>query len=200
MTGSPEDEGGFLDRWSRRKRAAEAEPVIPQADTEPETPEVSEDEITPEELAALPAPEEITRETDIVPFLKRGVPRALKNAALRRSWMLNPAIRDHRDLAVDYAWDWNVAGGVPGSGGPLSNRSIADLLQRMGQGATEAEAQEPARAAERPEEASSLEADAQDEATTDTDPPEDPPVPSDFGKPEDPNPDAPRRHGRARPV
>lgn len=134
LTRLPEDDSGFLERWSRRKRTSERELDAQPTVGEPILPEVSEEEISPEELAALPAPEDITIDTDITPFLKRGVPRALKNAALRSSWLTNPAIRDHKDLAVDYAWDWNVPGGVPGFDGPLSSKSVADLLQKMGRG------------------------------------------------------------------
>jgi hypothetical protein len=135
MNRSGDKDDGFLDRWSRRKRLAEdtqSGSSFPAAEAphEPVT-EPAEDTITPEELAALPAPEDFTEGTDITPFLRRGVPAALKNAALRRSWMLTPAIRDHKDLAVDYAWDWNVAGGVPGSGGEVAAKGVADLIARM---------------------------------------------------------------------
>ena len=142
MSQPREGKGGFLDRWSRRKRESEAEPEVAQPETAPEPAEVSEDEISAEELAALPAPEDMTIDTDISPFLKRGVPRAMKNAALRRIWLLNPAIRDHRDLAVDYAWDWNTPGGVPGSGGEVSIRSVSELLQRLGNRQPELTAEE----------------------------------------------------------
>jgi hypothetical protein len=134
MTRRSKGGDGFLDRWSRRKLSAEEE----QAAAEPEAPETAHepdrDAITPEELAALPAPEDITEHTDITPFLKRGVPAVLKNAALRRIWMLTPAIRDHRDLAVDYAWDWNTPGGVPGSTGEVAAKGVADLIERLSSG------------------------------------------------------------------
>jgi hypothetical protein len=71
------------------------------------------------------------------------VPAALKNAALRRMWSLDPAIRDYRDLAVDYAWDWNTPGGLPGGGGGVTADGVADLLRDLGRD----------RVAERPAEA-----------------------------------------------
>lgn len=128
---------GFLSRWSRRKRAAEVEveeeapaPVDPAPAAEPEPD--PEPVLSDEELAALPRIEDLTPDTDIRVFLRPGVPVALKNAAMRRMWLLTPAIRDHRDPAVDYAWDWNTPGGVPGDGcGPSPERAaqmLRDLL------------------------------------------------------------------------
>ena len=77
----------FLRRWSERK--AEARQSEPLAETpEPIEPAAERPQLTPEEVAQklneLPAPEEITTETDIRPFLQDFVPAALRNAALRR--------------------------------------------------------------------------------------------------------------------
>ncbi|GAA0286817.1 DUF3306 domain-containing protein [Rhodovulum strictum] len=120
--------GGFLERWSRRKRGAEPDdPPAPQDEATPD----EETELGPEDLAALTPVEEIDAQTDLRQYLRKGVPRALRNAALRRKWMLNAAIRDHRDIAVDYAWDWNVPGGVPGDGGPLDPDTVLRMAQRL---------------------------------------------------------------------
>jgi hypothetical protein len=119
---------GFLSRWSRRKRAVEqAQPAEPQPPAVPETPEAvatpEPDQATPElaadEIAALPSLEDLTAETDLTGFLRQGVPASLRNAALRRMWSLDPAVRDYVGDARDYAWDWNAPGGVPGFG-PLA--------------------------------------------------------------------------------
>lgn len=136
MPRRPDDDEGFLGRWSRRKRSGveiDAE-AAPEATSEPgaevtDTPADPEHTpITPEELAALPKIEDLVAGSDIRGFLRPGVPRALKNAALRRMWMLTPAIRDHADPAVDYAWDWNTPGGVPGDGlAPAPERAAAML-------------------------------------------------------------------------
>lgn len=123
----------FLSRWSRRKRAAEV-PEEPPAPAEPAPAAVPDPEpvLSDEDLAALPRIEDLTPDTDIRAFLRPGVPAALKNAAMRRMWLLTPAIRDYRDPAVDYAWDWNTPGGVPGDGcGPSPERAaqmLRDLL------------------------------------------------------------------------
>lgn len=128
--------GDFLSRWSRRKqqaRRAEPEPepeaVEPVEALRPELPKpiVGEPALSSEEIAELPKIEALTAESDISGFLRKGVPDALRNAALRRMWSLDPAIRDFPGHARDYAYDWNSPGGVPGTG-PLS---VADDVQGM---------------------------------------------------------------------
>lgn len=147
--------GGFLGRWSQRKLSekenrATQRPAVDQADPTEATPEpdardnLSQDDaqdvsaalqqeetLSEEELAALPSLDSITTQTDLRQFLRKGVPGALKNAALRRMWLLDPAIRNHVDYAVDYAWDWNVPGGVPGHGGQISGESVARMLDKL---------------------------------------------------------------------
>lgn len=138
---------GFLDRWSRRKLAAHAAPPVEtrietRTETDPETAPVSPPEagqaappadvpetLPPEELARLTPLDAFDADTDLAQFLRKGVPRAMRNAALRRKWLLNTAIRDHKDIAVDYAWDWNVPGGVPGDGGPLDRDKVARMVR-----------------------------------------------------------------------
>jgi hypothetical protein len=130
---------GFFERWSRKKRAADEDvgketeadnPVEVLA--EPERADGEEHDPPDEEvLNALPSLDDITLDTNIKPFLQPGVPRAMKNAALRKMWLLDPRIRDHKDLAVDYAWDWNTPGGVPGSGGTVNAESAARLVRKL---------------------------------------------------------------------
>jgi hypothetical protein len=165
------DPGGFLDRWSARKRAAEAEAAAARAAGEPaagagtepseagsvgteadaeaeavktEGVEAETAEDDAEAIARLPSIDELTAETDLRPFLRRGVPAALKRAALRKMWTLNPAIRDYVDPARDYAWDWNAPGGVPGAGAlslPAAARALAALAgERPARPAPQAEA------------------------------------------------------------
>lgn len=127
-------EEGFLARWSRRKQAARRSggPDSPHptdaaaserdADTEPTIP--------PDELARLPRLEELTAETDISGFLRPGVPAAIRNAVLRKMWLLDPAIRDFPGHARDYAYDWSSPEGAPGSA-PLEREEVAALLRRF---------------------------------------------------------------------
>lgn len=131
MARPPEDEP-FLNRWSKRKRAAEA-PTEPATEPDPllEREAAPSDMISDEELAALPAIEDLSFGTDIRPFLRKGVPQALRNAALRKMWLLTPAIRDHADPAVDYAWDWNTPGGVPGDGAAPSPERVAQMMREF---------------------------------------------------------------------
>ncbi len=135
MSDSEEEAGGFLSGWSRRKLAARREALAPPpADDEPEeaSAEVSPAEAEDAELiAALPSLDEITAGFDIKPFLAKGVPAKLKNAAMRKLWLASPSVRDYVDPAVDYAWDWNAPGGVPGGGGILSEQSVAKMVKDL---------------------------------------------------------------------
>ena len=136
MTDPEEREGGFLRNWSRRKLAAKRE--TPVASEEPAKPAELPDPIQPEDpvdtqaiIDSLPSLDEITAGFDIKPFLAKGVPAHLKNAALRKMWLVNPAVRDYADPAVDYAWDWNAPGGVPGGGGVLSGQSVEKMVKDL---------------------------------------------------------------------
>jgi hypothetical protein len=64
------------------------------------------------DLASLPRVEDLTAASDLGPFLRPGVPAALRAAALRRMWSLDPAIRDYIG-PVEYQWDFNTPGGLP---------------------------------------------------------------------------------------
>jgi hypothetical protein len=118
-------EDGFLSRWSRRKRAAEAGRALAEPDSPPAVPAATH---VAAPQAAEPAPQEppfdptslppldsLTAESDFGAFLRKGVPAALRHAALRKAWSLDPAIRDFVGPA-DYAWDFNAPDGVPGFG------------------------------------------------------------------------------------
>lgn len=125
---------GFLERWSRRKLADGKEPEAEAEQPEEESAafdEPDEEELDEEDLAKLPSLESFTVKTDLEPFLRKGVPQALKNAAMRKMWMLDPRVRDHVDFAVDYAWDWNTPGGVPGNAGPISQDSITRMMDAL---------------------------------------------------------------------
>jgi hypothetical protein len=101
----------FLARWSQRKRQV-AEEARKAPEPEPQLAPVEE----PLDLSLLPDIEALTAESDIALFMQKGVPDTLRNAALRKMWALDPAIRDYVGDALDYAWDWNAPGGVPGGG------------------------------------------------------------------------------------
>ncbi len=120
----PEGGDGFLGRWIRRKAEARDRPeeaVAREGEGAGDEPKAQPaSEAKPEEpafdLAKLPSLEDITAQTNVSDFMRREVPAALRNAALRRAWALDPAIRDYVNPAREYAYDWNVPGGVPGNG------------------------------------------------------------------------------------
>ncbi len=136
-----EGERGFLARWSQRKREAgkdEPKQVSPDVSAQPEepSPETVASEVEPPfDLESLPKLEDLTANTDMTVFFKKGVPESIRNAALRKSWALDPAIRNYVNPALDYAYDWNAPGGVPGSGELAPGTDIARMvLQVMGGG------------------------------------------------------------------
>ena len=140
----PGEGEGFLSAWSRRKLAArrekadsdDPEAIAQSAEDAPdtsgtETGQHEEDEVDADFIASLPSIDDLTDRTDLAPFMRRGVPIGLRNAALRKVWMLNPLIRDHVDPALDYAWDWNAPGGVPGGGGTLTSDGVAQMVKNL---------------------------------------------------------------------
>src|SRR6266851_2560696 len=137
------DDKGFLARWSQRKQEAkQPERETPVADAEVAAEPAAEAE-SPEkfDLSSLPSLDELTAQTDITAFLRKGVPEHLRNAALRKSWALDPAIRNYVNPALDYAYDWNTPGGVPGGGEIGAGVDVARLVsQIMGGGESTHEA------------------------------------------------------------
>ncbi len=135
---------GFLARWSQRKQ--EAKQPEPQRDEpasesieSPSAPSAKGEDVAPEfDLSTLPKLEELTASTDMSAFLRKGVPEHLRNAALQKSWALDPAIRNYVNPALEYAYDWNAPGGVPGGGELGEGVDVARLVsQIMGEPAAE---------------------------------------------------------------
>lgn len=133
---------GFLSRWSRRKRAAgtEAEPgaadesAAPAAAAPPAEDAPPDAADTPEpafDLASLPSIDTLTAESDITVFLHKAVPESLRRAALRRAWLLDPAIRDFVGMA-DYAWDFNAPDGATGFSLEIGGDAVKLLAHAMG--------------------------------------------------------------------
>jgi hypothetical protein len=134
------------------------------------------------------------------------VPTALRNAAMRKMWSLDPAIRDHVGLSEN-AWDFNQPGAMPGFGPLAAGRAVVDFLSAVG-GEEAADTgtalratatEEPAVASEdvaslTPEQEHVPEAPASDGATAATSTEET------AGSEDDPRPEPPRpRHGGAMP-
>lgn len=131
----------FLARWSRRKREARSanpapEPAQPmEAHDATPPPGTADDPPNPDvDLSSLPPIESIDAATDITAFLRKGIPRELGRAALRRAWTADPAIRDFVGLAEN-AWDFNDPNAMPGFG-PLdcSAEQLNALVDRVVRG------------------------------------------------------------------
>lgn len=133
-----DEDKGFLSRWSQRKHdAKQPEPAPPADEADAPAPQAhTKAEAVPEfDLSSLPKLDELTATTDLSVFLRKGVPETLRNAALRKSWALDPAIRNYVNPALEYAYDWNTPGGVPGSGEIEAGMDVARMvLQIMGGG------------------------------------------------------------------
>jgi hypothetical protein len=128
---------GFLARWSQRKQEAKQPEPTPDAPVgegveSSGSPAPQGEDVTPEfDLSTLPKLEELTESTDITAFLRKGVPEHLRNAALQKSWALDPAIRNYVNPALEYAYDWNAPGGVPGGGELGAGVDVARLVSQI---------------------------------------------------------------------
>jgi hypothetical protein len=132
----------FLSRWSRRKEASQREGSRSD-DTAAEAPDegsyagptsvgAGSPAVAPESDMPLELPpiDTLTTASDFSAFMRAGVPDAVRIAALRRLWAIDPEIRNFIGHARDYAWDWNAPGDVPGSGPLLPSDDIKRLLAR----------------------------------------------------------------------
>src|SRR6266480_2963476 len=128
-----DEDRNFLARWSQRKRQAnQPDRDAPLAETDvPPAPLTEGDAGQEFDLSSLPKLEDMTATTDITAFLRKGVPEHLRNAALRKSWALDPAIRNYVNPALDYAYDWNTPGGVPGSSEIGAGMDVARLVSQI---------------------------------------------------------------------
>jgi hypothetical protein len=127
-------------RWSRRKQAVRygetPDPI--EEHTAREALEAVEpvDQPVPEEPGLgepLPSLDDLTAESDLSAFLRKGVPEALRSAAFRKMWSLDPAIRDHVGLS-EYAWDFNQPGSMAGFGPLPAGESVAEFLRTLSSG------------------------------------------------------------------
>lgn len=143
MTGEGD---GFLSRWSRRKSRSRELPEVEDREAPPgalpaaaEAGEGEEagaatardpDRLTEEQVAALPDPDSLGLGDDFKPFMRPGVPQALRRRALRRLWSVNPFF-NVRDGLDDYDEDYTDAATVvpnlrtlfePGKGMPQPER------------------------------------------------------------------------------
>lgn len=126
---------GFLSRWSRLKREPEA-PAAPAEATAaaPTEPRLPEGRTLDDLLAELPRIEDLVPGQSLTAFMQPWVPNGIRNAALQRMWLLDPAIRDYVSPALDYAYDYNTPGAAPGFGTMETSqdaiREVAEMFDR----------------------------------------------------------------------
>ena len=121
------DQENPLSRWARLKQAAKAQEEIEAASAGSEAMAVPE---APFDPASLPSIESIVGDTDIIAFLRKGVPSELTRAALRKAWASDPAIRDFIGIAENQ-WDFNDPNGIPGFGPLAPTESGVDVLAQI---------------------------------------------------------------------
>lgn len=87
------------------------------------------------DLRTLPSVEAIDAHTDIAVFLQDGVPVEVRLAALRRVWIVDPAIRDYKGLQEN-GWTFDDLNSMPGFGELGPKDDVATMLaQIVGKGA-----------------------------------------------------------------
>jgi len=106
-------QGEFLSRWSRLKREGAGQAAAePEPEPEPASPPPAEK--TDAEILAehgLPDPDTLSPGDDVRGFMARAIPDRLRNRALRRLWLGNPALAN-LDGLVDYGEDFTDAATV----------------------------------------------------------------------------------------
>lgn len=126
---STEGEGsGFLSRWSRRKAEVREQERVLKPASEPAEPVVEAEAEAEAEFdpATLPPIDSLTAESDFSIFLKKGVPLALRTAALRKLWVTEPSVVNYKAL-VEYNWDFTA----PGYGDLLPTDDVAKMAQHI---------------------------------------------------------------------
>jgi hypothetical protein len=132
----------FVSRWVRLKRvSASAGKTEPDAEglrreaavsSNAEPGLAQHDNGLRDELfdpATLPSIEAITVDTDIRAFLQSRVPAELTRAALRRTWVSDPAIRDFIGIAENQ-WDFNDPAAILGFGPLGKTDNVPALLEQ----------------------------------------------------------------------
>jgi hypothetical protein len=145
------DEGseGFLSRWSKRKAEVREQERVPQPEAPPEQAAVAQPEAE-FDPATLPSIDSLTADSDFSVFLKKGVPSALRNAALRKLWVTEPSVVNYQAL-VEYNWDFTA----PGYGELLPTDDVAKIAKHIFSGFSQEPKPEDAPTGEQPVESES---------------------------------------------
>ncbi|HWX58944.1 DUF3306 domain-containing protein [Bradyrhizobium sp.] len=161
------EQENLLLRWARLKQAVKAAEEIDGASAGSEAMAAPE---TPFDPASLPSIVSIAADTDIIAFLRAGVPAELTRAALRRAWTSDPAIRDFIGIAENQ-WDFNDPNAIPGFGPLVPTESGVDILAQVSSRLERQPRTLEALAAAEPTIASSANAHASDRQLVINDPP-----------------------------
>lgn len=112
------DDTSFASRWSRRKQAVKDDAVEEESLQEQPEETVEEAEPEPEKTEAevlaefnLKDPDEMEPGDDFSGFMNSGIPQALRNRALRKLWLSNPALAN-LDQLLDYGEDFTSKGDI----------------------------------------------------------------------------------------
>jgi uncharacterized protein DUF3306 len=124
------DGANAFTRWVRLKHKAQADAGSTSAEAAAELPGINAAMLEPFDPASLPSIDSIAADTDIVAFLKSGVPTELTRAALRRAWTSDPAIRDFIGIA-ESQWDFNDPNGMAGFGRLDARESEVTFLAQL---------------------------------------------------------------------
>jgi Protein of unknown function (DUF3306) len=132
----------FVSRWARLKRVsdsggktehgAEGLRRVAAVSSNVEPGSAQDDNVSAGELfdpASLPPIEAITVDTDIRAFLQSRVPAELTRAALRRTWVSDPVIRDFIGIAENQ-WDFNDPNAIQGFGPLRGTDDVPALLEQ----------------------------------------------------------------------
>jgi hypothetical protein len=122
-----EGEGsGFLSRWSRRKAEVREQERAQTPASDPAEPAAEPEAEAEFDPATLPSIDSLTAESDFSVFLKKGVPTALRTAALRKLWVTEPSVVNYKAL-VEYNWDFTA----PGYGDLLPTDDVAKMARHI---------------------------------------------------------------------
>jgi hypothetical protein len=129
------ERGNVFLRWVRLKHEAkttaqQAEAVSTGVEAVAEQRGINAAVQEPADPVSLPSIDSITADTDIIAFLKSGVPAEVTRAALRRAWTSDPAIRDFIGIAENQ-WDFNDPNGISGFGRLDATESRAVFLAQV---------------------------------------------------------------------
>src|SRR5258708_6473626 len=132
----------IVSRWSRMKQESDGHIVPGGSSTEPKPIDAEPGQSNGVTVAtsttgsaaspafdpaSLPPLQSITLGTDIRSFLASSVRVELTNAALRRAWVTDPAIRDFIGIAENQ-WDFNDPSAMPGFGPLTAGNDVAGLV------------------------------------------------------------------------